>query len=481
MSAPLNIILKSFDGPRIRPMLKAAFAGRNIGTCISIVNRNEPAPDIQAARHVWMPANPLRAGQYPNVDWNTIAPLDAGLIESMAHCETMFLAMIERYALNDDIPYAERKRQYLAHLRYWNHLLRTEKIGLYLLNHGPHQGYDYVIYELCKLKNIPTYHLERCCNVDGVFLVKDYEKSAEQLIPALAKLKAEYGNPEKEVPLSPAYENFFTMQTTQMVPAWSAGNRDQHLTKKTFVTKWLGKSLEFLRHKPLRFFKAISSPNVWSRKVTQHRTARFYDEHATEPDVSKPYVYLPLSKQPEEGVLPRGGAFANQELMVQLLATYLPPDVHIYIKEHPSQGEAFRSEVFYRTLLALRSVRFVPRGYDTFRLMQHAKAIATITGTAGFEAIFRGKPVLMFGHRFCQYAPGTHMIRTAADCKDAIDRIFKKSDVPSLRNLRLFLKAIEDITVPMEGGPLRSDQSPREERARVMGEMVSNILAPLFQ
>ncbi|TSC59334.1 MAG: capsular polysaccharide biosynthesis protein, partial [Candidatus Peregrinibacteria bacterium Greene0416_62] len=174
-------------------------------------------------------------------------------------------------------------------------------------------------------------------------------------------------------------------------------------------------------------------------------------------------------------------AFANQELMVQLVAAHIPPGVCIYIKEHPAQGELFRSEAFYRSIRELPCVRFVPRSADSLRLIHNAKAIATITGTAGFEAIFRGKPVLMFGHRFCQYAPGTYMIRSTADCRNAMERIFQKGETQSPREVRLFLKAIEETTVPFEGGQLRPDQASREERARVMGEMVSRILEPLFR
>ena len=86
----------------------------------------------------------------------------------------------------------------------------------------------------------------------------------------------------------------------------------------------------------------------------------------------------------------------------------------------------------------------------------------------------------MFGHRFCQYAPGTSMIRSTADCRNAMERIFEKGETPSLRDIRLFLKAVEETSVPFEGGQLRPDQAPREERARVMGEMANRILAPLF-
>ena len=51
----------------------------------------------------------------------------------------------------------------------------------------------------------------------------------------------------------------------------------------------------------------------------------------------------------------------------------------------------------------MKCVRFMPRGFNSFRLQEHAEAIATVAGTAGFEALFREKPVIMFGHWFYQY------------------------------------------------------------------------------
>jgi hypothetical protein len=84
---------------------------------------------------------------------------------------------------------------------------------------------------------------------------------------------------------------------------------------------------------------------------------------------------------------------------------------------------------------------------DTFQLREHCKAVATCTGTAGVEALFRGKPVLLFGHRFYQYAKGVYMIHTAKECKDAIHSIFVEEKTPTLLDCRLYLKAMEETCV----------------------------------
>ncbi len=475
----MNILLKAFDGAKYQPLLKAAFEDRDIGTCITITNI-EITPEIHAKKHVWMPAKPLRDALYPSMDWNEIAPLDAEILEKMRNAEAMFMPMVDRYARRGDISYAERKRQYLAHLRYWNHMLDKEKIGLFLINHIPHQCFDYVIYELCRAKGIPTYHLERCYSVDGVFLVKDVEASAEQLVPEMDRLKKEYVDPSKEVPLSPSYEAFYQAEIAKTEIPWFTGARPKHLTRKSFIGKWVGKSWELLNNKPKKFVQATLSPDVWHRKFTQHRTMQFYDAHAHEPDFTKPYVYAPLHMQPEETTSPRGGVFVNQELIVEMLAAHVPPGTMVYVKEHPAQGELCRSEEFYKAMDVYPNVQFVPRNCDTFKLTEHAVAVATVTGTAGIEALFLEKPVFLFGHRFYQHAPGVYRIHSNEDCKRAVQEIFTEKKKPTLRDIRIFLKAIDNLTAPYEGGPLRSDQASREERAHEVGLMMRKILAPLF-
>ena len=196
------------------------------------------------------------------------------------------------------------------------------------------------------------------------------------------------------------------------------------------------------------------------RKWNARKMMRFYHDHAQEPDFSQKYIYFPLHLQPEVSSFPVGGAFATQLLIAQLIASLLPDDVFLLIKENPAQWRTFpdgmgRDPMLYHDLQAIRNVRFVPIQYNTFRLIENATAVATITGTAGFEALFREKPVLMFGHRFYEYASGVYYIRTIDDCKNALHAILNLGVKPKLEDAKLFLKAIEDVCIR---GSLGSDR-----------------------
>lgn len=509
MTAPLNIILKSFHGNWGNAMVEEIFRGQRIGTCISI-NETATIPTFPAHKHLWVSPKLLREARYDDlnrmnvqslddtlivqrhlrrsptslgsehhlqIDWQTLIPLDEALMEKMYPCETMFLSMVGRYALHGDLSYAERKRQYKKHLRFWNHILETEHIGLFLLFNSPHQAYDYVIYRLCQLKGIPTENLEFCDMLNGLFVTADLERSAEELAPAYAKLQQQYADPSLSVPLSPEYETFFSAATESGAPLRPV-RPEAHLHRKSFLRKWGKKALSLCTHRPMEFLKIVSTPTVWSRKLSQHRTARSYDAYAHEPDLSQPYIYVPLHMQPEDAVIPRGGAFRDQELIVQILAALLPPGVGIYVKEHPMQGELYRSETFYQTMKDLPSVTFVPRIADTFTLIRHAKAVATLTGTAGFEALFFGTPVIMFGHRFYQYAPGVFRVRSREDCRTALEHIFERGETPSPRNMRLFLKAVQDCSIPYRDQPQKHGAlAEDEENVREVGKKIRKILS----
>ena len=477
----MNIILKAFDGPLHKLIVTEAFRNRNVGTCISITNGEEHTPDINAENMKWMSAKDLREGLYPNNDWTTYTPLDEELIEKMHSCEIVFLSMIERYALHGDISYRERKRQYLDHLRFWNHTLEEEHIDLFLLFHAPHQCYDYVIYMLCKLKGISTYFLEHYLVVDGITLLEDFEVSGAQLLPTFERLQQEYNDPSLPIPLSESYEEFFTVQTTKNIAAQSTPLREKHLARTNFFTKWFSKGLSVLYHKPRQFLSSLCFIDFWSRKFREHRMTQFYDNHTEQPDFSKPYIYAPLHMQPEESVSPRGGVFQNQELIMQMIAAHIPSGVDIYIKEHPAQGELCRSEEFYHTLLQIPSVKFMPRTTDTFQLMCNAMAVSTVTGTVGIEAIFRGKPVLMFGHRFYQYAPGIYRIHTSDDCREAVKSIFEHGEKPSLHDLRIFLRAMQEESTPYIMKPSTDTERDLHHTYLIdTGKMIHRKLTPLF-
>jgi len=477
----MNILFKSFDGdPTERALLEAAFRNTRLGNCISIANDPSVLPKLTAQEHRWMSAGNLRCGHYPDVDWSTILPIDEPLLEAMRHCEAQCLRMLERYAFPQDIPFEERKRQYLRHLQYWNHVLGTEKIDLVLMNHVPHQCYDYVIYHLSKMKGIPVLYIDRMLTTDSVFMVSDWEESSPEIRDHYREVRERYTQTAEPITLSENYEYLYSYYLQKRPPPWYKPGKNPD-SRRGFISKWYGRAAKLLFRDPAKLFTALLSPETWRRKLAEHRTFQFYERHVQTPDLSARYFYFPLQYQPEASTNPVAGAFTDQELSIQLLASCLPSGIRLYVKEHPRQGERCRSEDFYRSLLEIPSVTFVPKGFDTYELMDKAIAVASGVGTALFEGMIRHKPGIMFGHYFYQYAPGIHTVHSVEDCRRAVDSILRGEGLPTEWDVRMFLKAMDECSTPSAGLPALSPHEKRSdaEKVELMGAMVARSILTL--
>lgn len=151
-------------------------------------------------------------------------------------------------------------------------------------------------------------------------------------------------------------------------------------------------------------------------------------------------IVLFLQLQPERTSIPEGGSFGQQWFVARSLANALPSGWKLLIKEHPSTftsryDEKYRSVPFYRDLAELPNTYLLSLETDPFELIDHAKAVATLTGTVGFQAICRGTPVLSFGNACYGDAPGVFSINDEQDLDDAIRKI--GGDLPYLNKSEL--------------------------------------------
>lgn len=76
------------------------------------------------------------------------------------------------------------------------------------------------------------------------------------------------------------------------------------------------------------------------------------------------------------------------------------------MKEHPMQTEAKRPPIFFERLARIPHVSLVPLEWDSARLIEKCQFVATITGSAGWEGINRGKKALVFGNPWYKKLPG---------------------------------------------------------------------------
>lgn len=123
-------------------------------------------------------------------------------------------------------------------------------------------------------------------------------------------------------------------------------------------------------------------------------------------DFKKKYVYFPLHLQPEMTTDVLGGKYTDQLLAIEKLHKILPNDWYIYVKENPKQKSYMRGRYFFERLSLIPNVVFVDRTVDTYKLMESAQFVSTITGTAAWEAITGGKNALIFGRVWFDHFPG---------------------------------------------------------------------------
>ncbi len=407
---------------------------------------------IPVERQEWFDAGKMRSCRYDGVDWDALAPVDEELIERMRDCEALFMEIVCRQEWKYAISYRARKRWYLRHLQFWNDYLTRRRINLYLSAWIPHEIPDIIIYHLCKARGIAVVYNHMSTERDTGFVERDIEESAIQISHRYEELLIEYAGvtgPD-HIPLSPEREERYRALTAPQgekpplssvhVPTDCDRQRELLLSRPV---AFLAHALQYLT--PAGLHRMFSS---WKRRHDIRQRNAFYDAHAIEPDLGRPFVYLALHYQPEASTVPMAGVFCDQLLIARMLNALLPEGTMIYVKEHPKESSWFsRSIDYYRDFLELSKVRLVARQVDTFALRENCRAVATATGSVGFEGLFRGKPVFMFGHRFYQYARGVYRIHTNDDLKKAINDVFINGAKPTLVTSKLYLRAMDETRV----------------------------------
>ncbi len=117
------------------------------------------------------------------------------------------------------------------------------------------------------------------------------------------------------------------------------------------------------------------------------------------------FFYYPLQYEPEFSIDVLGTSCLDQLQVIQRISAALPAGYLLCLKEHPNMFPGRRPLGFYRKVVRLGNVRLMDSLIDGYDLIEKCRGVITISGTAGFEALFYGKPVLLFGQAFYQSFP----------------------------------------------------------------------------
>lgn len=485
MQHPFRVLTLRFNCPVCHGALSNLATEIPFAFCASLASQHWTHPSLPQEDQPKFFSVDVRQGVYNEIDLSKMIPLDEDLITKMRDCEALFMYMMIRHESSRIVPYIQRKQLYITHLTFWNDFLERNRINLLLSSTLPHEMPDHIIYALCKLKNIPVIFSHAAPIKDTSFLQYDIEESVVSIKKRLEEIEQE--NPD-EVQLSEQLEEYFNKQT-KPVGTLSV----IYPEKPRGIIAQFGKQILSATGAFIHWVPTLFSVRDWYRRLLkvhsayrQYMLCRFYDMHASTPDMQATFIYYPLQYQPECSTCPMAGAFVDQDVSIHMLSRAVPDNVLIYVKEHPrqrTQGTAGRNIDLYKKLLAMPNVKLIAHESSTFDLREHCCAVATGTGTAGLEALFREKPVFLFGHTFYQYADGVHIIRTNKDCVAATKAVFEEGKKPTLKSVRRFLKAVDDTRMHLAigGWYLEISDKTIEESTQVFTDALRSELQKLQQ
>ena len=334
--------------------------------------------------------------------------------------------------------YDEMEQDYLEHVRFWNYILDADRIGMVFLATTPHHAWEYIIYALAKVKNIPVLFeapsgIEGYCEVATAIenigsntskvdmhnvhfsgcdenIMKFFSEAKREKYLSAKKKRQRLNSHEKWI-----YQNFY-----------------YPLKTKAFTYKYVVDDIR--KHNYVKLFKDIQEKKYYRQLLKRVKTRR--RDYAREkklnishnnPEIllKKKYVLYMMQVTPEASTLPRAGVFENQILTIKMLSKAAKEKgLVVIVKDHWLQG--YREKTFYEQIMSLDNVQMIPSESDTYELIDHAVIVASQTGTCIKEAVIRGIPVLCFASNCMIGAPGVFRVGSVKEIISALDEVMKE-------------------------------------------------------
>lgn len=412
---------------------------------------------------------------YIQRDHLTVA-MDDDFLEKVLPFTMQSLNMLGRQ-LGYDSNYTVLERCYLSGIGFWRAYLLHHKIDLVIFFCWPHEGNDFFLYQVCKILGIST--LIYCFSIcpSRSYVAYTVEDEIPALVSRYEKLRKEYAEyPIEQITLGKDYADLFEKMSnpqSNKTPDYMQKryleflSLSRHLVGYSVWDKYIAdrkkggqlKGISWKIWAKAMIYRALMLDfkltngvvvklilRVKNRHYKQtQKLWQHYEECCQKPDYAKKYVYFPLHYQPECTSNPQGGGIYYQQMIpVRLLAESLPEDVFVFVKEHPAQQYGAREKGFYDELCSIPNVVLVKPETDTYELIKHSIAVSTLIGTAGWEGLFFNKPFLMFGYWVTQHMPGVYHVRTKEDCKAAVNSILRGECQFTLKDIKIFLKAMDE-------------------------------------
>lgn len=215
------------------------------------------------------------------------------------------------------------------------------------------------------------------------------------------------------------------------------------------------------------------------------RNYRLLKKHGRMPEDLKdqPIVFFPLHFEPESSLLILSPEMNNSMEAISWISKNLPAGGTVVVKEHPT-CLGVRSRRYYQNFLKMPNVVLSKPDVSSYAWIEKSDLVATITGTAGFEAVYFGKPVLSFGrHQIINHLPTVRYAESFTGTSAALQELLhvKASNLFAL-SLSALHRVLMENSIELDGfeKTYASEQQHPEMAEKLIGNLLEQFETPYF-
>lgn len=365
--------------------------------------------------------------------------------------------------------------QRLPWRNYWNGLIVISNLTINYLDYiadinpkfiffhsTPHNIYSWVFGKVCELLDIPVFISKRSALPWRSFLTEGINEY--DIIPLNNNFN------DKTV-----VGNFIKVNSDNFKEAMSPDEKKGIEARKGKFWSW--------RTELFGWMKAPDWKNKFIGFISIFRKYPLYKYYQSlaSTDYGDKFVVVFLHYQPERTSLPEGYNFTQQLHLIRTLRLGLPKDVTILVKEHPATFVGhfdlrYRIKAFYKAISEVENTKILDISSDSFSIIDNAIAVATMTGTAGAQALIRGISVLAFGKAPYTGAPDCYSVYNSSDVKSAFKKILDSNKVEIKNRTADYLYSISSITATGVGSNDVTDFHSKKLHLKASAEVFDQLL-----
>lgn len=202
-------------------------------------------------------------------------------------------------------------------------------------------------------------------------------------------------------------------------------------------------AIEVIMTKKKSLFGAFNYENysqIFWEHVKNAAALFFHHYDKLEVDEKKEYFFYPLHYEPESAVNYVGDCYDDQIMLIGRIAHCLGTNQILIVKEHPQQRGKLLTRPYREIRKKYPNMVYIDGQESSYDMYKVSKCIITLNGTAGWEALILGKPVIAFGDVYYASCPGV----TVCDGFKKLKEIIRNNQmmIPNDEEVKLFVAAL---------------------------------------